>query len=273
MSDTHTLPGSSTVYGLFTANAERYRESHNVVYAENGSIEKHKLRSIYHNEDHDDYSAFEFLPFDAIDRVVKLYGKAVEAFGDDIIRHFNRKYGVSVPEPDFDDEKLPIGFLPEYQTYVDAVIGHLGGKGFRETAEEELIARFHEVVMPGYSKKLKAELKSDRIVVSDVLRYDDYSWSNTLDLKWESVCRLNELCAGIIFGATDSLTGRMAHIAGFDRCDVDVSRWYNLSVSESVSVKFYKNHRVDFKFENATVAERCWKKLRLDTFKTQVDDE
>ena len=37
-----------------------------------------------------------------------------------------------------------MGFRPVYQTYVDMVIEHLGGKSFRETAEEELLYRFQE---------------------------------------------------------------------------------------------------------------------------------
>jgi hypothetical protein len=244
-----------------------------VIYAGNGSIEKHKLRSIYHSGEREDYSEFEFLPFDAIDDVVKLYGKAVEAFGCDIVRHFNRKYGVSVPEPDFDDEKLFVSFLPEYQTYVDAIIGHLGGKGFRETAEEELIARLHGVVASRFSKRVKAELKGDRIAFPDVLWYENYNWQKELHLNWNSVNDLNALCAGVIFGTTGGLGGNMDFIVDYKRTDVDVSRWYGLNISESVSAKFYKNHRVDFKFASATMAERCWKKLRLDTFKTPDGDE
>jgi hypothetical protein len=81
-------------YSLFTANAERYRESHNLAYEENGSVDTRSLHTFYHNETSAGYSAFEFLPFDGIDDVVKLYGHAVEAFGLDIVRYFNRKYGV-----------------------------------------------------------------------------------------------------------------------------------------------------------------------------------
>jgi hypothetical protein len=156
-------------YGLFIANAERYRESRNLIYEENGSIEKYNLRNVYHSEGRDDYSAFEFVPVESINEVVKLYGRAVKSFANDIVRHFNGKYGVSVPVPEIDEEKLPPGFLPTYQPYVNAVIAHLGGKDFRETAAEELIARFHEVMMPGYSKTLKAELRGDTIVIPNVL--------------------------------------------------------------------------------------------------------
>ena len=47
-----------------------------------------------------------------------------------------------------------MGFRPVYQTYVDTVIEHLGGKSFRETAEEELLARFLKTVQPSRWSKL-----------------------------------------------------------------------------------------------------------------------
>ena len=259
-------------YSLFKANAEPYRELYNLTYEENGSVDTSRLRRFYHNEGRDDYSAFAFRPFEPIDTVVKLYGKAVKAFADDIVRHFNDKYGVSVPLPDIDREKLRMGTMPTYQPHVDSVIAYLGGKDFRETAESELIARLHKEVMPGYSKKSKAELKGNKIVFLEMLWYEDYTWHTTLHLGWSYMSTLNTLCAGIVFGSTESLNGGMNYIVGYDHNDVDVSRWYAL-IGGSVEVKFFKNRRVDFRFENAAAAERCWRKLRLDTFNTSESHE
>jgi len=259
-------------YGLFAANAEPYRVSRNLAYEENGSVDKYSSRNAYHSEESEDYAAFEFLPFRSLNEVVELYGKAVQAFANDIIRHFNRRYGVSVPLPEIDREKLPMGFMPVYQTYVDAVIEHLGGKGFHEVAEDELIARFHKVVKPHY-RTFKSELRGDKIVIPDVLWYDTYTFDDLLRLSGEAECDLNALCAGIMFGVTGSLNGGVNFLSEYNRRDIDVSRWYVFNIGEPVSVKFYKNRRVDFKFENAGAAERCWKKLRLDTLKITDGDE
>ena len=88
-----------------------------------------------------------------------------------------------------------MGFRPVYQTYVDMVIEHLGGKSFRETAEEELLARFLVIehlggksfretaeeellarflktVQPSRWSKVKPELKKDKITFPDIVSWD-----------------------------------------------------------------------------------------------------
>ena len=171
-----------------------------------------------------------------------------------------------------DAKTLPIGFRPVYESYVDHVIAHLGGKGFRETAEEELIARLHKVLMPYSRDNFKAELKGDKIVIPNILCFSKYSWDNTLQLTGSSERDLNDLCAGIIFSMTESLNGGINYLVGFDRENVDVSRWYNL-ISGPVSVKLFKNCRLDVKFKDAGAAGRCWKNLRLDTLEAPTGDE
>lgn len=121
-------------------------------FAKNGSVDKRQLLERHCYEWRQDYSDFEFMPFESINEVVKLYGRAVQVFARNIVSHFNDKYGVSVP----------MGTLPTYQTHVDSVIAHLGGKDFRATAEEELIARFNNVVDPGLRGKFEAELKENK---------------------------------------------------------------------------------------------------------------
>lgn len=93
---------------------------------------------------------------------------------------------VDVPYPDIGKDKLPMGFRPLYQTYVDNVIEHLGGQDFRETAEDELINRFLHVVEPGAWSKVKPELKNDRITFPDTVRYADYSCEKDNKITWEN---------------------------------------------------------------------------------------
>lgn len=68
-------------------------------------------------------------------------------------------YNDSIPAPEIKKNALPMGFRPIYEKYADAVIEHLGGKSFRETAEEELLNRFLKVIRPSCWSKVKPELK------------------------------------------------------------------------------------------------------------------
>lgn len=58
---------------------------------------------------------------------------------------------------------------------MDAVIEHLGGKNFRETAEKELLARFLKTVRPSCWSKVKPELKKDKITFPEIIRFDEFS--------------------------------------------------------------------------------------------------
>ena len=48
-------------YDLFAANAEPYREKHNVIYTGNGSIDKSLLRRFYHTDEREDFCLEEHM--------------------------------------------------------------------------------------------------------------------------------------------------------------------------------------------------------------------
>ena len=141
-----------------------------------------------------------------------------------------------------------------------------------EVAEEELLARFLKAANPGRWSKVFPEPKGDKIIFPNMLYYEDYSWQKEEHLSSSSYGTLADICAGIIFGAIDSLSGGSNYLAGYDCRDVDFSRWYDI-ISASLSVKFYKNGRIDFKFPNKESADRCYKKIGLDTLKPLPEDK
>ena len=186
-------------------------------------------------------------------------------FANRIIAYFNRTYNVSVPEQAIDGKTLRMGFRPVYETYVDAVIEHLGGKSFRETAVEELLARFAKNVHPSCWCKTKIELKKDKIVFPEVIRFDDfYLQYNECKISYNYDVNLENLCAGIAYGADDALCGSSDMIIHFNRNDVSVNDWYDLTTTNAEQIKFYKNGRIDVKFKDSAAAESCFKRLRLD---------
>ena len=108
-----------------------------------------------------------------------------------------------------DGQTLPMGFRPVYQTYVDSVIEHLGGKSFRETAEEELLARFLKTVRPSRWSKVKPELKKDKITFPDIVYWDSIHLEYHGEYEFSYDCRnkVNIFCEGIAYGSDDLING------------------------------------------------------------------
>lgn len=258
-----TLDQIDRWYAVFKEEAEQYREERKFHYEENGKVSMRDFYS-YHN-DREDYSHNEFKPFDILNDMVDKNRNANANFANRIIAYFNRTYNVSVPEQTIDEKTLRMGFRPVYETYVDAVIEHLGGKSFRDTAVEELLARFSKNVHPSYWCKTKIELKKDKIVFPEVVRFDDfYLQYDKCQISYNYGTNLENLCAGIAYGADDVLNGNTDMITGFNHNDVSVTDWYDLTTTNAEQMKFYKNGRIDIKFKDGTAAERCFKRLRLD---------
>ena len=167
-----TLDRIDRWYTIFKEEAEQYRTERDFSYDDNGKISMRDLYSLRNGKD--DYSHNEFKPFDVLNDLVDKNHNANSNFANRIIAYFNRTYNVSVPEQRINEKTLRMGFRPVYGTYVDAVIEHLGGKSFRETAVEELLARVAKVVKPSCWSKVKTELKKDKIVFPEIIRFDDY---------------------------------------------------------------------------------------------------
>ena len=250
-------------YAIFKEDAEQYQEERKFHYEENGKVSMRNFYS-YHN-DRDDYSHNEFKPFDLINDLVDKNRNANSNFAGRIISYFNNTYNVQVPVPNIDGKTLRMGFRPVYETYVDAVIEHLGGKSFRETAEEELLSRFLKVVQPSCWSKVKPELKKDKITFPEILRFDEFYLSyNRNQIHYSYRGNIETFCEGIAFGADDTIHGSSRMIVGLHEDDVDVSRWYDLTTTNAEQIRFYKNGRIDVRFKDSAIAESCFKRLRLD---------
>ena len=250
-------------YAIFKEDAEQYQEERKFHYEDNGKVSMRNLYS-YHN-DRDDYSHNEFKPFDLINDLVDKNRNANANFANRIVSYFNKTYNVDVPVPGIDGKTLRMGFRPVYETYVDTVIEHLGGKSFRETAEEELLSRFLKVVQPSCWSKVKPELKKDKITFPEILRFDEFYLSyNRNQIHYNYRGKIETFCEGIAFGADDSIHGSSGMVLGLNEEDIDVSRWYDLTTTNAEQIRFYKNGRIDIRFKDSAAAENCFKRLRLD---------
>ena len=266
-----TLDQIDRWYAVFKEEAEQYQAERKFHYEENGKVSMRDFYT-YHNN-RDDYSHNEFKPFDQINDLVDKNHNANANFADRIISYFNKTYNVAVPVPAVDEKTLRMGFRPVYQTYVNAVIEHLGGKSFRETAEEELLARFLKTVRSSRWSKVKPELKKDKITFPEIIRFDEFTmqYSHRNSISYNYGGELETLCAGIAYGADDILNGDSKMIIHFNGNDVSVSGWYDLTLTNAEQIKFYKNGRIDIRFKDSAAAGRCFNRLRLDEITLQED--
>ena len=271
-----TLDRIDRWYTIFKEEAEQYRTERDFSYDDNGKISMRDLYSLRNGKD--DYSHNEFKPFDVLNDLVDKNHNANSNFANRIIAYFNRTYNVSVPEQRINEKTLRMGFRPVYGTYVDAVIEHLGGKSFRETAVEELLAEgfvpptdvylasscTEEWAGDGAPKLVKA--LQDKIVFPEIIRFDDYyiQYHQRCKISYNYSGELETLCAGIAYGADDVLCGNSKMIIRFDDNDVSVNDWYDLTTTNAEQIRFYKNGRIDVKFKDSAAAESCFKRLRLD---------
>ncbi len=256
-------------YGIFTKEAEKYRESHKISYKENGEISY--TEKLY--PDDSNYSHHEFRPFKSINMLASANHSANQNFASRIIGYFNRTYNVSVPVPEIDGDTLKMGSRPHYMTYVDAVIEHLGGRSFRKTAEDELIKRFHQLVKPHRWSKVKPELKGDKISFPNIIVFDSfyYDYNRTNHVHYNCHGNISTLCEGIAFGSDDVLCGDKGMVMRLNQDNVDISGWYDLMTTNATGIKFFRNGRVDVRFQNREAASLCFNRLRLDELRLQEE--
>lgn len=138
-------------YAFFRHEAEQYKESHRITFEANGSVKTNPPYSPT-GDYPSDYREFEFLPFNQLNKLVEQRQRAVIRFGRTIISYFNKTYSLSINKEDPDGKTMPVTLRPNYLSYVDQVIEHLGGRNFRETAEEEIIGRLHNTILGPYKK-------------------------------------------------------------------------------------------------------------------------
>ena len=249
-------------YAFFRHEAEQYKESHRITFEANGSVKTNPPYTPT-GDYPSDYREFEFLPFNQLNKLVEQRQKAVIRFGRTIISYFNKTYSLSINKEDTDGKTMPVTLRPNYLSYVDQVIEHLGGRNFRETAEEEIISRFHNTILSPYKKM--SELKGDKIIFYDVLRFDDFYYKNyqQYHISYSYTSELESFCEGIALVGNDSLNGSSRIIPGFNADNVDISEPYSIQAGEAEKMKFYKNGRIDVSFSSKAIAAAAYKKLLL----------
>ena len=120
----------------------------------------------------------------------------------------------------------------------------------------------------------EAWTEKDKIIFPDIVTWDSihYQYYKEYDFEYDSDRKVNQFCEGIAFGADDVLCGSIEMIMGLDTRNVDISRWYDLTTTNALNMKFYANGRIDVKFKDSATAESCFKRLRLNEVKLRDEN-
>lgn len=266
-----TLDGIGHWYNTFLKDAEQYREEYRFSCDKNGKL---NFNGYFNGHDSlsPNYRKYEFKPFEVINQLVENRIAAIRAFEQNIISYFNKTYHVSIPVPEMNKKGFPLDFRPVYTAYTGLVEQHLQGKGFRQTAEEELTKRFYNTVDCSYWKQKMPEQIKEKIVFYDVIRFDEFYFQygkNKIHYNYSRI--LETFCEGIAFGAQEQLGRNTGIISGFNPDDTNISEWYSLSAYPATGIKFYKNGRIDVRFADSASAKNCFDKLQLN--KITIDNK
>lgn len=250
-------------YNFFLQEVQQYKESHRITFAGNGTVKTNPPYSPSENYP-SNYHEFEFRPFDTLNKLVARRFRAINRFGRTIISYFNNTYSLSIPQDEPNEAQMPVTLRPDYLSYVDLVIDHLGGRGFRETAEDEIIRRFRDNVLGPYKKM--PELKNNKIIFHDIIRFDDFYYQKyqQYHLSYSYRSELDTFCEGIALVGNDSLNGSSRIISGLNTDYMNITEPYSIFSGEAEKMKFYKNGRIDVCFSSKATAEAAYKRLQLD---------
>jgi len=120
---------------------------------------------------------------------------------------------------------------------------------------------------------VKPELKKDKITFPDIVYWDSIHLEYHREYEFSYDCgrKVDIFCEGIAYGADDVINGSTGMIIGLDARNVDISKWYDLTLTNAEQIKFYKNGRIDIRFKDSQAAENCYKRLRLDEITLRED--
>lgn len=194
-----------------------------------------------------------------------------DIFISNIVRYFNRQYHVSVdtepirtllvpekPESTWEKEQLKQYHTAmrelslRYEDILEQIFIQLGGRTFMERAVDELKEKCHKAAWDTSSRIQKYEVKGDTIRFPYACRFDDWLGRP----KWS----LNDGMKDILRGVSHFETGQFEYyppgisvLLGWDDKDESV---FEFSCEKVISLRMFKNRRVDLKFSSKAYASQ-----------------
>lgn len=203
------------------------------------------------------YRCKHYIPVIHEKEIRKLFLETCRMFSYDVIDYFNKKYGITVENPNTykersDSKDFDPTFRPKYDELVDIVIAHLGGRTFAQTMEDEI----YKFAIAKYLKD-EIEIKGNKIVINYFVNSQYYSDS----ISYETNTRLIGLIDAIYYQFKGKrYTGEPKEFLN-NRGDLSIGCTYGCIIPEIDHFKLYKNRKLEVKFKSSTDAQKFYTKL------------
>lgn len=201
----------------------------------------------------DDFRRHEFDPYESLNIIVGHKKEAIKAFAFKIIEYFRTRYNLDIPQHCTIPE-MPFDTYPTYLIPLKYIAVYLGGKGFTEKAEEEIMDKLQRYahINSGWCKQ--PECNGRIISVYDACHF--YS-----DNGLSSVNTVDRILAGMAFLAGGSLDGGIDQLQIFNVRNVDTKKWYQYDSWGMFEVRMYKNKRLDIRLHDEATARSAFDRM------------
>lgn len=197
-----------------------------------------------------------------------------QAFVENIVRHFNSEYHVTLSSFDIKAALLPKkpdsyraeqaeldaykdtvqNLIVKYDDIVDQIILRLDGRSFTEQAFYELVTTCHNAAWNSSRKEAKFERKKDTIRLTGYSCSHDNTYGSST--RWELTESTRKILRGVAHFEANSYTifpPDLSELLGYHKFYESTILFSDCSKIKQLRV--FKSHRVDLKFTSEALAQ------------------
>jgi hypothetical protein len=200
------------------------------------------------NPIHNDFFNSQILIREIEENIIKKTGEFIHK----IIRHFQSVYSISLKtEPII---KKYTAATSSFEIVVDEIILQLNGASFTEQADREIKENLCNE-LEWARKKGRIKLAKNRLSIDNFVWYDNWNFNNETQISHNCEAKLKKLMVALTHfdcGQTESYQDLEIRLYR------DISDWLQTkdfsSKNKFNAIRFYKNGRIDIKFNSAQYA-------------------
>lgn len=226
--------------------------------------DKHKAIAFFGRNS--EQNPFRYDSYDLDSNVSKITEKIEnlkEYFVDKVIAYFENKYNLKMSGYENRDRIKVLKINPSLSTILGFIFEKMGGMSFIDTAKLNLKGDLHKILV-----RNDLELKGDNINFSDCV-YVKKAWNGDLEIEGNyglGVLRTILCCISLFeFDSTENITGLELPLYQFKFQPQEPMILRNCK--KLISIKIFKNGKVNLKFNSKADAADFWNLFELSTIK------